>query len=143
MSRPRVDPQIRFVAKFIRGSSEVCWLWLGKPAADGYGQFDNGHKTVGAHQFAYSLYVGDIVTGLHVLRTCDNRLCVNPNHLWLGTALDNMRDMIAKGRKVVCIGVQNGMYGKRSPGFTGRKHKPESLAQANAARAKRRLQNAH
>jgi hypothetical protein len=56
------------------------------------------HKGVFAHRYAYAWLYGDIPGGMQVLHRCDVRLCVNPDHLFLGTQLDNMRDMCAKGR---------------------------------------------
>lgn len=76
-----------------------CWLWNDGRRPDAYGSFhrDDG-KTVGAHRFSYELAHGPIAEGLHVLHSCDKPPCVNPAHLSAGTRLDNMRDMIRKGR---------------------------------------------
>jgi len=53
---------------------------------------------VGDHRVAYELYVGNITKGLHVLHKCDIRSCVNPEHLFIGTNIDNINDCIKKGR---------------------------------------------
>ncbi len=76
-----------------------CWEWPLAPNTPGYGHFRFNGKTYQAHRASYEVNVGPIPDGLCVLHTCDNRLCVRPDHLWLGTKTDNMRDMIAKGRK--------------------------------------------
>jgi len=77
-----------------------CWLWLGARNKGGYGhsRYANG-RNGDAHRVAWTVTNGDIPDGLMVLHSCDNRLCVNPAHLFLGTQLDNMRDMDAKGRR--------------------------------------------
>ncbi len=75
-----------------------CWPWLGVKTHYGYGKIRNNYKHVGAHRIAYELLVGDIPIGLHVLHHCDNRSCVNPGHMFLGTQADNMKDMFTKGR---------------------------------------------
>ena len=78
-----------------------CWEWLGAVSPDGYGNFSSGK----AHHFSWSLHFGDR-GGKYVLHKCDNRKCVNPSHLMLGTHYDNMADMMAKGRQ--CRGSRNG-----------------------------------
>lgn len=82
---------MRFVQK-----SETCWLWTGaKCNSFGHGRFDNSS----AHRASWKLFRGPIPFGLHVLHRCDNPPCVNPNHLFVGTARDNILDCIAKGRR--------------------------------------------
>lgn len=63
-----------------------------------YGSFSDGGKIVGAHRYAYERHVAKIPDGLHVLHKCDNPLCVNPDHLFLGTNQDNVDDKMRKGR---------------------------------------------
>lgn len=75
-----------------------CWEWNRKIQANGYGIFTYKNKAMGAHRFSYLLYCGEIPKGLMICHTCDNRKCVNPSHLFLGTSQDNVHDMIRKGR---------------------------------------------
>lgn len=84
----------KFVDK--KGDAE-CWNWVGKKG-HGYGRFWYNGKTIRAHRFSYELFFGNVPDCLFVLHKCDNPGCVNPDHLFLGTLLDNSRDMIAKGR---------------------------------------------
>lgn len=78
-----------------------CWVWTAALGNKGYGHFWNGSKPVPAHRMSWELYEGEIQAGLHVLHRCDNHLCVNPNHLFLGTNLDNVFDKVQKGRHPV------------------------------------------
>ena len=84
--------------------TESCWIWTRPPRTDGYGQvlaFDGlKRKVMTAHRVSYLMHHGPLVDGLCVLHSCDTPLCVNPDHLSLGTHLDNMADMVAKGRQV-------------------------------------------
>lgn len=64
----------------------------------GYGHFQVGKKAEKAHRISYSIFRGKIPDGMHVLHSCDNPPCVNPDHLSLGTNKDNMRDRGLKGR---------------------------------------------
>jgi predicted DNA-binding protein (UPF0251 family) len=87
-----------------------CWLWMGSAqlvrrsyyrARFAYGGRAGGMKT--APRVSYLLFRGPIPSGLHVLHKCDVGLCVNPDHLYLGTHQDNMRDMKARGRYFAAI----------------------------------------
>lgn len=91
----------RFESKFIK--SDGCWIWIGclrGKAAEGnnYGSFKIGQTNYLAHRVSYTLYKGEIPEGLCVLHSCDNPLCVNPDHLSLGTHSQNMADMKNKSR---------------------------------------------
>ncbi len=84
------------------GPNGDCWEWRGYVHPTGYGQlgFDtNPGKHISTNRAAYLVAKGEIPDGLWVLHTCDNRLCCNPDHLWLGTPKENTQDMIAKGRR--------------------------------------------
>ena len=83
--------------KVDRRSSD-CWDWLASEDRDGYGRFWDGEKHVRAHRFAWTLFRGPIPEGKQVLHECDNPPCVNPDHLFLGTNTDNIKDMMQKGR---------------------------------------------
>lgn len=76
--------------------SEGCWLWTGGKDPKGYGRTLRFHL---AHRVSWELFVGPIPKGLCVLHECDNPPCVRPDHLFLGTNLDNVKDMVAKGRQ--------------------------------------------
>ena len=93
---PMTDPFIRFMRK-VQVTDSGCWLWTGAISDNGYGRFKNSTEQY-AHRLSYKLFKGPIPPGLCVLHTCDNRACVRPAHLWIGTALDNARDCIAKSR---------------------------------------------
>ena len=75
-----------------------CLIWTGS-SAKGYGTvYVPPRKTLLVHRAMYTACVGAIPSGMYVCHKCDNPICCNPDHLWLGTARDNWRDMIAKGR---------------------------------------------
>jgi hypothetical protein len=75
-----------------------CWLWTAYRNSAGYGTIKSGRTMEFAHRLAYEFYVGPIPPGLYVMHRCDNPSCANPDHLVLGSQLDNIRDMEGKGR---------------------------------------------
>lgn len=95
--------------------TETCWLWIG--ANDGV--FGHGcmgipgaRKNIGAHRLSWRLHFGEIPDGMWVLHKCDVPACVNPDHLFLGTHNDNMRDKMLKKRalklpEIVILGMRN------------------------------------
>ena len=88
----------RFWKKVQKRRWNQCWYWVGKKARYGLFYLRGGH--IGAHRVAYAISTGENPGDLYVCHSCDNQLCVNPRHLWLGTHSDNMADMDAKGRRV-------------------------------------------
>ena len=99
------DPAIpRFWAKVHKTST--CWLWTASTNKCGYGQFNYKGMCHLAPRFAYLIAIGSIPDTLCVLHRCDNPRCVHPDHLFLGTQTDNLRDMIAKGRAFWLTGRQ-------------------------------------
>lgn len=91
--------ELRFWSKVKVGYSDECWIWQASLRPNGYGQFAPRHGTIWlAHRASWTITNGKIPDGMDVLHKCDNPPCVNPHHLFLGTQLDNTRDMIAKGR---------------------------------------------
>lgn len=81
-----------------------CWIWRGSVAPHGYGTMDIDGHTRSAHRVSYELAHGPITNGLWVLHNCDNKLCVNPSHLRLGTPKENMADRSARQRWIAPVG---------------------------------------
>lgn len=87
----------RFWDKVLIGDG--CWIWAAARTKTGYGTVGVGNgKTSQAHRVSWELCVGPIPDGMQVLHKCDNPPCVNPDHLFIGTNDDNMKDRKAKGR---------------------------------------------
>jgi hypothetical protein len=88
-----------------------CWDWVGYRDPNGYGRIDVDDRPMLAHRLAYLVHYGSIPGGKNVLHKCDNPQCVNPEHLFLGTQADNVRDMHEKGRarKRALRGPEHGM----------------------------------
>lgn len=93
---------------------DICWEWQSSLGSHGYGQLTFRRKVLTAHRLSHEIFKGPVEDGAFVCHSCDNRRCVNPHHLWVGSIQDNTADMWAKGRgtkgrrfpereKVVCI----------------------------------------
>lgn len=80
---------------FVVVTDRGCWEWPGRRNDKGYAQIGS----VSGYRHAFELFHGEIPNGLHVCHRCDNPPCVNPDHLFLGTHVDNMKDCTAKGRR--------------------------------------------
>jgi len=94
----------------IKGNNE-CWEWTGGKQGDGYGIFgviENGKwKMKLAHRISWTFHFGEIPKYMKICHKCDNPKCVNPNHLFIGTQLDNVKDMVKKGRINSREGIKN------------------------------------
>lgn len=75
-----------------------CWIWTGNKFNSGYGLINTDSKARSAHRVSYETFNGPIPNGQLVCHKCDNKLCVNPDHLWLGTYVENMQDCKQKFR---------------------------------------------
>lgn len=99
---PSPTPDLSFW-RFVDRPEQGCWEWCGEFSKDGYGEARQARLPDGerrAHRASWKLVHGAIASGLYVCHRCDNPKCVRPEHLFLGTQQDNVRDAMAKGRHV-------------------------------------------
>jgi len=133
----RGSPKERFF-KYITLTNN-CFEWNGSKDSNGYGLFGINHKLVRAHRFSFELFNGSIPPGLDVLHKCDNPCCVRPDHLFLGTDKDNVKDREEKGR-----GRKGRFFPQRNwkeicsaPGSTREVAKTFGVSQTSVARYRR------
>jgi len=89
---------VRFWSNIDIGSHNECWGWELSTSSGGYGKVKIKRKVLVSHRVAFELMNGEIGKGMHILHSCDNRLCCNPAHLRQGTHTDNMADMKKRKR---------------------------------------------
>lgn len=123
---------IGLIRKRIIENSELdiksaCWNWILSKNSNGYGQIKFQKKMQRAHRVSFMAFNGEIPDGIEVMHKCDNRSCVNPFHLKLGTHQENMRDIVVKGRSK--RGSEHPMYGR--PGLKGSRSKQAKAVEIN------------
>lgn len=94
-----IDMAIERFNKKVSKAANGCMVWTASVHDDGYGHFSIKYRNIRAHRFAFMVYRGPIPEGMFVCHSCDNPICVNPEHLWLGTAIENNKDKELKGRQ--------------------------------------------
>lgn len=98
MSRPRKTLKELYLSRVVKGDG--CWGWVGKRDTFGYGVITlyDGAPRTSAHRVSWMIHYGIIPESMFVFHKCDNPPCSNPEHLFIGTHIDNMRDAVQKGR---------------------------------------------
>lgn len=109
------DAIVRFESKFTPEPNTGCWLWTASTKKNGYGRFGIGRTPHLAHRCAWVLFVGPIPEGAYVCHRCDTPSCVNPDHLFIGTPKDNVRDMMTKGRSKMVGPPPGSFLGEKNP----------------------------
>ena len=140
MSNQYTPAIVRFERNYIPEPNSGCWLWLGWACPTTAKRHDvrpylhvNGKKTA-AYRFAYATFRGPIPSGMMVCHSCDVSLCVNPDHLFLGTNSDNQQDSLRKGRHASQLHRKEYQERGRRTGLQNARHLKQAAALALAER---------
>ena len=101
----------RLEARFIPEPNSGCWLWRGEVHDSGYGRISIGGRMRFVHRVAYAAWVAPVPDGQRILHRCDQPTCINPEHLYAGSAKDNISDAMRRGRLKLVR--KNGRFAKR------------------------------
>lgn len=88
----------RFKKSYRINKKSGCWTWIGNFTVSGYGRMMFDYVTYRAHRLSYLIHIGEIPEDMVICHKCDNKKCVNPEHLFVGTIQDNVKDCLKKGR---------------------------------------------
>lgn len=121
------SPECKLLYRVNRQAPGGCWEWGRSFANSGYGVLNVNQKIVLAHRLSYEYFVSPIPDGHFICHRCDNRSCINPNHLFSGLHADNMRDMAQKGRAA----------------WRGKKRPQETIEKIKLARRGRKISRDH
>ena len=131
----------RFMAKVNVPPGDMCWNWAGARSGSGYGQFWDGGRNIPAHWF---LLESRPPKGKEACHKCDNKLCVRPSHIFIGSRSDNMKDMVSKGRHNTAPGCRAMLSKRDTRGSKNHQSKltEEQVAEIKSAPTKRGTQAA-
>lgn len=102
------DLKIRFWKKVSKQKEDECWIWNAYKHKKGYGYFHANGSVMKSHRISFILENKTLIPkGMCICHSCDNPSCVNPNHLWMGTNMDNIKDSLMKGRRIGLRGEKN------------------------------------
>lgn len=128
-----LDERLRhrgWTLRLVRQDLGPCWEWSGGTSGSGYGKLFDGAGTASAHRVAHKAWIGPIPDGMSVLHRCDNRICIRPEHLFLGTTADNAQDMHAKGRQNDPLKLTDDQVAQIRATYTGKHGEQTKIARA-------------